>query len=214
MAAWHIVSLELDRTLLALSRVDSSITPLESKSVLETCLLVAMVTSTSDYVMQVRRPMQTMDSQTWICVLSFLKTTQPRACTLGCLRCQSRTMRATFQDISSSKLLNLSEICNWPDYPWVQMRLHGQVHPLVGLEPTYAPGRPRTELLPAKKRTWTKTISRTSSFYDALDIVSLPCAARQFPARAVCRAASAPPSYPARDDWPTYPDNFGMAIPG
>ena len=172
--------------------------PVESKLEPETCLLFAMDSSTADHAMQVRGHLETMDSQTWICALSFLKTTQPRACTLGCLRCSSRTLRATLQDISSCKILNLSEICNYPDYPHVRKLLRGLVHPLAGLEPTYAPGRPNRQLLSK----WTRVSTKHSSppLYNDLDIVPVPYSARHIP----CRADSAPPSYRARDDLDFY----------
>jgi len=151
--------------------------------------------SSSDSGLEVRGPMDTTDSQTWLCALSFLKTTQPRAYTLGCLRCQNKRLRAIFQDIPSWKILDLSEICNYPDYPHVRKLLRGLVHPLVGLEPTYAPGRPHRQIVSELARVWSR--QNAPPLYHDLDLDILPFLGSP-------RERSAPPSYRARDDLDFY----------
>jgi hypothetical protein len=133
-----------------------------------------------------------MESQTWLHALFFLKTTQQRADTLGCLRCQNKRLRATLHEIPSWKMLRLSEICNYPDYPHVRKLLRGQVHPLVGLEPTYAPGRPNRQLISEMNRGWKQ--QNSPPLYDYIDILSYPGG----------REMSAPPSYRERDDMDFY----------
>ena len=88
-----------------------------------------------------------------------------------------------FQHIPSWKILGLSEICNYPDYPHVRKLLRGLVHPLVGLEPTYAPGRPNRllVLLCRSNRLWSQPNSPPSTYY-------------------LANYHSAPPTHRARDD--------------
>ena len=144
-----------------------------------------MAISSADSVLRVRGHMETVDLQTWLCVLSFLKTTQPLAHILGCLKCQSMRLRATLQAIPSWKVLGLSEICNYPDYPHVRKLLRGRVHPLVGFEPTYSPGRPNRQLLSELDRGWNQQNS-PPLYDDYHDFVPW-------------RENSAPPSYRERD---------------
>ena len=134
--------------------------------------------------------MDTMNSQIWLCALAFIKTMQPRAYTLGVLRCQNKRLRAIFQHIPSWKILGLSEICNYPDYPHVRKLLRGLVHPLVGLEPTYAPGRANRQLvlLCRSNRAWSHRNSPDLYHY------------RDHEPYKTTRQHSAPPIYRARDD--------------
>ena len=132
------------------------------------CLLVVSSMPGAVSIMPVRGHLESMDAQTWLHALSYLRSTQPRAGALGLLRCQCKSMRATLQEVPSWKILNLNETCNYPDYPHVHKLLRGLVHPLVGLEPTCAPGRPNRQLLSERNRVWSQQNSPSS--YDQLDI--------------------------------------------
>jgi hypothetical protein len=160
--------------------------------------------------MQVPGHLECIDAQTWMHALSYLRSTQPRADALGILRCQCKSMCVTLQELPSWKILNLNQNCNYPDYPHVRKLLLGLVHPLVGLEPTCAPGRPNRQLLSERNRVWSQ--QNCPSLYDQLDIelLTLP----QHPSHELgtfslphlqrWRATSAPPLYRARDDLDFY----------
>lgn len=124
------------------------------------------------------------------------------------------------------KILNLNDTCNYPDYPHVRKLLRGLVHPLVGLEPTFAPGRPNRQLLSERNRVWRQQSSTV--LYDPLDIEFLTLSQHPFSSFGTFslrhprrwRAESAPSFYSARDDLDFYKkvliwrSNFGMAIDG
>ena len=127
--------------------------------------------------------------QTWILVVSYLASIRPRVSALKHLRCVCRAVRATLMEVPSWKFLGINATCNYPDYPHVRKFLRGLVHPLIGLEPTYAPGRPNRQLLSETNRRWSQHDS--PPLYEMLDIDTR-------------RAASAPPIYRPRDDLDFY----------
>ena len=127
--------------------------------------------------------------QTWILVVSYLASLRPRVSALKYLRCVCKAVRATLLEVPSWKFLGINATCNYPDYPHVRKFLRGLVHPLIGLEPTYAPGRPNRQVLSETNRRWSQHDS--PPLYEMLDIDTR-------------RAASAPPIYRPRDDLDFY----------
>ena len=126
-----------------------------------------------------------VDIQTWILVVSYLASLRPRVSALKYLRCVCKAVRATLVEVPSWKFLGINATCNYPDYPHVRKFLRGLVHPLIGLEPTYAPGRPNRQVLSKTNRLWSQ--HRSPPLYEMLDIETR-------------RAESAPPVYRPRDD--------------
>ena len=127
--------------------------------------------------------------QTWILVVSYLASIRPRVSALKHLRCVCRAVRATLMEVPSWKFLGINATCNYPDYPHVRKFLRGLVHPLIGLEPTYAPGRPNRQVLSQSNRLWSQ--HHSPPLYEMLDIETR-------------RAESAPPVYRPRDDLDFY----------
>ena len=123
--------------------------------------------------------------QTWILVVSYLASIRPRVSALKHLRCVCKAVRATLVEVPSWKFLGINATCNYPDYPHVRKFLRGLVHPLIGLEPTYAPGRPNRQVLSQSNRLWSQ--HHSPPLYEMLDIETR-------------RAESAPPVYRPRDD--------------
>ena len=182
------------------------------------CLLPVSSMSGAASVMTVRGQHEFIDVQIWVHALSYLRSTQPRARALGCFRCQCKSIRSTLQEVPSCKILNLNDSCNYPDYPHVRKLLRGLVHPLVGLEPTFAPGRPNRQLLSERNRVWSQ--QNCPSLYDQLDIelLTLPqhpshdLGTFSLPHLQRWRATSAPPLYRARDDLDFYRGVDGLPI--
>ena len=123
--------------------------------------------------------------QIWILVVSYLASLRPRVSALKYLRCVCKAVRATLVEVPSWKFLGINATCNYPDYPHVRKFLRGLVHPLIGLEPTYAPGRPNRQVLSKTNRLWSQ--HHSPPLYEMLDIETR-------------RAESAPPVYRPRDD--------------
>ena len=138
---------------------------------------------------QLRQRVDAVNIQTWILVVSYLASIRPRVSALKHLRCVCRAVRATLMEVPSWKFLGINATCNYPDYPHVRKFLRGLVHPLIGLEPTYAPGRPNRQVLSETNRRWSQHDS--PPLYEMLDIDTR-------------RAASAPPIYRPRDDLDFY----------
>ncbi len=136
-----------------------------------------------------RQRVDAVNIETWILVVSYLASLRPRVSALKYLRCVCKAVRATLLEVPSWKFLGINATCNYPDYPHVRKFLRGLVHPLIGLEPTYAPGRPNRQVLSGTNRRWSQHDS--PPLYEMLDIDTR-------------RAASAPPIYRPRDDLDFY----------
>ena len=132
-----------------------------------------------------RQRVDAVNIETWILVVSYLASLRPRVSALKYLRCVCKAVRATLVEVPSWKVLGINATCNYPDYPHVRKFLRGLVHPLIGLEPTYAPGRPNRQVLSQTIRLWSQ--HRSPPLYEMLDIETR-------------RAESAPPVYRPRDD--------------
>ena len=132
-----------------------------------------------------RQRVDAVNIETWILVVSYLASLRPRVSALKYLRCVCKAVRATLVEVPSWKVLGINATCNYPDYPHVRKFLRGLVHPLIGLEPTYAPGRPNRQVLTQSNRLWSQ--HHSPPLYKMLDIETR-------------RAESAPPVYRPRDD--------------
>jgi len=132
-----------------------------------------------------RQRVDAVNIETWILVVSYLASLRPRVSALKYLRCVCKAVRATLVEVPSWKVLGINATCNYPDYPHVRKFLRGLVHPLIGLEPTYAPGRPNRQVLTQSNRLWSQ--HHSPPLYEMLDIETR-------------RAESAPPVYRPRDD--------------
>ena len=132
-----------------------------------------------------RQRVDAVNIETWILVVSYLASLRPRVSALKYLRCVCKAVRATLVEVPSWKFLGINATCNYPDYPHVRKFLRGLVHPLIGLEPTYAPGRPNRQVLSKTNRLWSQ--HHSPPLYEMLDIETR-------------RAESAPPVYRPRDD--------------
>ncbi len=132
-----------------------------------------------------RQRVDAVNIETWILVVSYLASLRPRVSALKYLRCVCKAVLATLVEGPSWKVLGINATCNYPDYPHVRKFLRGLVHPLIGLEPTYAPGRPNRQVLTQSNRLWSQ--HHSPPLYEMLDIETR-------------RAESAPPVYRPRDD--------------
>ena len=132
-----------------------------------------------------RQRVDAVNIETWILVVSYLASLRPRVSALKYLRCVCKAVRATLVEVPSWKVLGINATCNYPDYPHVRKFLRGLVHPLIGLEPTYAPGRPNRQVLTQSNRLWSQ--HHSPPLYEMPDIETR-------------RAESAPPVYRPRDD--------------
>ena len=137
------------------------------------------------------RWLNAVDIQTWILIFYFIENLGPRFCVMKHLRCVCKAARVTVMEIPSWKLLGINSICNYPYYPHVHKWLHGLVHPLVGLEPTYAPGRPNRRILCESNMPWNQ---HSQPLYSVMDIETVNLD------RSRWGAESAPPAYRPRDE--------------
>ena len=131
--------------------------------------------------------------ESWKLAFLFLDTMQTRLYALKSLLCACKDVHKVLREEPSWKFLGINPTCNYPDYPHVRKFLHGLVHPLIGLEPTYSPGRPNRPLLQHNNSNRLWSLYHAPLLYDRDNVIRCPGSPR-------IRADSAEPHYRSPDE--------------